>query len=340
MDVAVPVSGETAVITFSADAGQWVSLATSNSTLATSDSCPGVELLNPDGSWAGSLYACDPSDVMYATQLTQSGTYAIFVDGQGATGSIDIQLYDATPVSGTISIDGPPVAASMSAPSQNFEYTFSGTAGQQVGLSATNFSSYFPSYDDCSPDVQILDPNGNYIDEASFYLFDWPNGPPDGTATLWNGNDVLASDGAYSILVDNSGCMSGSLQIALFTSNTQGGTISLNGATATATSSVPGQPTQLTIGAGTGQSVYLNTSNSTYQDEVEVELIDPNGLFVDLLGQCGASGTMGPDTLSINGTYTLSVVPQGAPGSIDLSLSSQSSGAASGGCGDGGGGVD
>ncbi len=321
VDVTLQVPGQDANITFSANAGQWVSVVPSNLTFA---GCVNIELLNPDGSWANSLFACDPSDVMDATQLTQSGTYSIFVDGIGATGSIDIQLNEATPVSGTISIDGAPVQASMSAPSQNFEYSFSGTAGQEAGLSITNFSSY--NLNECSPEMTLYDPNGNYIDSIDLYLSEFP----DGTATLDNGADVLVSDGTYSIFLDNTGCTSGSAQIDLFTSNTQTGAITFNGATIAASSSVPGQLSQLTISGGAGQSIYLNTSNSTYQDCVFIELIDQsqaelgNYSFVDWLYQCGAgsTGTMGPDTLSSD-TYTLLVTPSGEAGSVDLSLSSQ-----------------
>jgi hypothetical protein len=319
VDVTLHVSGQVANITFSASAGQWVSLATSNSTL---NGCAEIELLNPDGSWVNSVYACNPSDVMYASQLTQSGTYSIFVDGQGATGSIDIKLNDATPVVGTISIDGAPVDPSMSSPSQNFEYTFSGTTGQAIGLSVTNFTSYA----DCSPAISIFDPNGNYVDQQNLNPSFWP----DGTASLGNGNDVLASDGTYSIFLDNTGCSSGSAEITLFTSTTLTGTITFNGPTVTVASTLPGQPTELTIGGGAGQTVYLNTSNSTYQDCVNIVLDDATSSVVDDLWQCGATGTKGPDALSGDG-YTIWVYPLGAPGSIDLSLSSQSSGGGGGG---------
>ena len=320
VDVTLQVPGQLAIITFSAKAGQLVSVVTSNSTFTAG--CAGIELLNPDGFDVGGLLACDPTDIMSPPQLALPGTYSIFVDGSGATGSIDITVNDATPVIGAISIDGAPVVPSMSAPSQNFEYTFSGTAGQQVGLSVTSFSSY--NLDACSPEITLSDPEGNYIDSIDLY----PGEFPDGTATLNSGADVLASDGTYTIFLDNTGCSTGSAQIDLYTSNTQTGTISLNRAAVTAASSVPGQPTHLTINGGAGQSIQLNTSNSTYQDCVIIELIDQseaelgNYIVVDSLDQCGTSSTMGPDTLSSD-TYTLLVTPSGEPGSIDLSLSSQ-----------------
>jgi YD repeat-containing protein len=314
---------QNANISFNANAGQWIAVATSNAML-DGIGCVSIELLNPDGSWANSLFACDQDAATAATQLAQSGTYSVFVDGGFTYGTIDIQVADATPVSGTMPIDGAPVDPSMSTPWQNFNYTFGGNAGQEVGLSVTNFSSY--DLGECSPEITLYDPNGNYID--SIYLF--PSEFPDGSATLGNGNDVLPSDGTYSIFLDNAGCTSGSMQIDLYTSNTQTGTITFNGPTVSAASTVPGQPTQLTISGGTGQSVYLNTSSSTYQDCVSVELIDQtqadlgNYSYVDSLYQCGAgsSGTMGPDTLSSD-SYALVVTPYGQAGSIDLSLSSQ-----------------
>ena len=311
VDVALQVPGQDANITFSANAGQWVSLSTSNSTL---DECAGIELVNPDSSQADGLAACDPSDVMSATQLTQTGTYSIFVDGNGATGDIDVQLNDATPVSGAISINGPTVVASMSAPSQNFEYTFTGEAGQEIGLSMTNFSSY--NLSQCYPAVILDDPDGNYVDALDLSSSQFP----DGTASLKNGADVLASNDTYSILVANDGCSIGGGDIELYTSNTQVGAITLNGAAVTATSNVPGQLTQLTFRGCPGQTISLNTSNSTYEDCVEITLTDPNNVFLDGLYQCGAADTMGPETLMSNGTYTLLVTPVGEAGSIDLNL--------------------
>ena len=319
VDVTLQMPGELAIITFSVNAPQSVGVVTSNSTFT--NGCAAIELLNPDGSEADWLWACDLTDRMSPPQLAP-GAYSIFVDGSGATGSIDITVTDATPVIGAISIDGAPVVPSMSAPSQNVEYTFSGTAGQQVGLSVTSFSSY--NLDACSPEITLSDPEGNYIDSIDLY----PGEFPDGTATLNSGADVLASDGTYTIFLDNTGCSTGSAQIDLYTSNTETGTISLNGAAVTAASSVPGQPTQVTINGGAGQSIQLNTSNSTYQDCVIIELIDQsqaelgNYIVVDSLYQCGTSATMGPDTLSSD-TYTLLVTPSGEAGSIDLSLSSQ-----------------
>ena len=142
----------------------------------------------------------------------------------------------------------------MSEPSQGFEYTFSRTTGQEIGLSVTNFLSY----GDGSPAHIFWISSGNYVDGQILNPSYWP----DGTASLEDGNDVLSSDGTYSISLTTLAVV-GTAEITLFTSNTETGAIAFNGDTVTAPSTLPGQPMQLTIGGGAGQTVYLNTSNST-----------------------------------------------------------------------------
>jgi hypothetical protein len=50
---------------------------------------------------------------------------------------------------------------------------------------------------------------------------------------------------------------------------------------------------------------------------------DPNGGYVDSDWTCDPSSSMGPDTLSLTGAYSLLVEPYGAAGSIDLNLTGQ-----------------
>jgi RHS repeat-associated protein len=70
------------------------------------------------------------------THTLAAGTYKVVVDPTGANaGSANLNLYDVpADLSGTISIGGPSVTASIGTPGQNAAYTFTGTGGQNVNL--------------------------------------------------------------------------------------------------------------------------------------------------------------------------------------------------------------
>jgi hypothetical protein len=146
--------------------------------------------------------------------------------------------------------------------------------------------------------------------------------------------DVLPSNSTqsslYWIYVDDSSCLGGGTsQIQLYSSPMLTGMIGINGAPVTVVSTVPGQETQLTFTPTHNQSVSLETSNSTYLCggqyfsylDPTATLTDPNGNYVDSADFC-ESPSFGPNTLSTNGIYTITVEPFGPTGSVDLTLTS------------------
>jgi hypothetical protein len=326
----VTLNGQPINITFTGNEGQWVEMTESNSTLSA---CVTASLLDPAGGaiWPpGEFCLTTRSEIYYmdAQELPTTGTYTISLNPPtGATGSVEIQLYNATPTTGPITPNGPPVTAWMTAPSQNFMYTFSGTEGERAGVAITDFEYPF-----CYQTVSLYAPDGEQLDQRvlDYYLSEVSY--PGGTATM---TDVLPSNSTptspYWLYVDDSGCSWGSAQIQLYSSPMQTGTIGINGPPVTAVSTVPGQQTQLTVtpNLSQNQSVSLQTSNSTYLDcdphwtDVDgfAVLTDPNGNPVDEADLC-ESPSFGPVTLSTGGTYTITVEPDGAPGSVDLTLTS------------------
>ena len=75
---------------------------------------------------------------METSVLPATGTYTILIDPNGTdTGNITFSLYNVTDLPGTITINGPAVGVTTTAPGQNVRLTFQGTAGQwvSVGLS-------------------------------------------------------------------------------------------------------------------------------------------------------------------------------------------------------------
>jgi YD repeat-containing protein len=312
--VTVTTPGISVSLTFNGSAGQWVRVDTSNSTLA---SCAEISLENPSGRSLNSTSMCDPSDAITATLLPTTGTYTIFVYLGSDTGTFDVKASSITPINGTMTIDGPPATITSSGPEQLYDFTFSGSAGQQISFVATNF----PFFNNCpayAPLVTLYDGNFSEIDDTYLDQADWP----DGNANLYAGIEILPSDGTYTLILD-AACGPMSVALQLFSAPTLTGTVSINGGSVNVPSNVPAQETQLTFSGTTGQSVRLTAANSTYQDGVCVWLYDPTGGYVD--ANCiydPSSSAIGPKILSVDGSYSILIEPYGATGSIDIGVTS------------------
>ena len=94
--------GQDSKLTFSGRTGQQISLNVTNSSFGF---CPnvGITIYNPDGSQLASSTICSSNNGSIApTPLSQTGTYSIFVDVGDVTGSLTLQLYNGSDLSGTV----------------------------------------------------------------------------------------------------------------------------------------------------------------------------------------------------------------------------------------------
>jgi YD repeat-containing protein len=195
---AVPVTttypGQNETLTFSGTAGQIVSVNLTSSTYSFGNL--NVSLLRPDGSTQATV--CCGGTFLDAQTLATTGTYTILVDPQGAaTGSVSVNLYQFTMLSGTITINGSAVPVSTTVPGQNETLTFSGTAGQTVSISLS--SSTYP-----------------------FGTLNFSLKKPDGSTQasgccggLSISSQTLATTGTYSILIDPQGASTGGVTVTL-----------------------------------------------------------------------------------------------------------------------------
>ncbi|WP_143477824.1 Ig-like domain-containing protein, partial [Pseudogulbenkiania subflava] len=135
--VTIGSAGKKALILFDAIAGQRVGLQVNSMSFA---SCVNVQLTRPDGSTVysgcmgvGSLI--DPPPI-----LPYSGTYTLFINPvNNQTGSMTFVLPSVpSDVTGTITVDGPPVTVTTTVAGQNANLTFSGSVGQRVALQSTS----------------------------------------------------------------------------------------------------------------------------------------------------------------------------------------------------------
>jgi YD repeat-containing protein len=139
--------GQDARLTFEGAAGQRVSLGVSDVRfdIETIVLAGEVSILHPDGTkLASSRIATDGSDID-AAPLSDTGTYTVVVDPGVLTVSLTLTLSE--PVTGTLTIDGPPVPVTLNRPGQDARLTFENTAGQQVrlGVGEVSFDTSFAS---------------------------------------------------------------------------------------------------------------------------------------------------------------------------------------------------
>jgi RHS repeat-associated protein len=163
VSVTTTAPGQNASYTFTATAGQRISMRADTGTLTSPCSCGGIEyvrLFNPGGqnfASAGPLGAnsWDFVDV----QTLVAGTYTVLVDPPGdAYGQTTIHLYDVPPdlTSPTMVVNGNSQTITLGTPGQNALLPFYGRAGDKVTLAWSGSTISGTQY-------KIEDPNGNEL---------------------------------------------------------------------------------------------------------------------------------------------------------------------------------
>ena len=181
-------------------AGQTISLSVTNSTYNGCFST-NITIRNPDNSTLTTGNICSATGLIADTMLSQTGTYTIFIDPLNAnTGSATFQLFDATEVDVPVTIGGPSVTLTTTAPGQNGGMTFSATGGQVVSVDASSVT-----YPGCpAVNVRLDDPNGSAVTGFSS-LCNGFSGTVESMVTL------PMISGTYKIFVDPVGAGPGSI---------------------------------------------------------------------------------------------------------------------------------
>src|SRR5215213_7729795 len=294
--------GQNARLTFTGTYGQRVSMNLSSVTINGAY----VSLLRPDGSQQTYVYTGTGGTFMDSQLLTTPGTYTLFVDPQGTnTGAMTVQLLNITDnVGATITPGGAPVTVSTTQPGQNARVTFAGTAGQRVSLSLTgetNPGAY----------VYLLNPDGAQLS----YVYT-------GTGGAFLDTQTLPATGTYTVFVDPSNTYTGSATLRLFNVPADAaGLITPGGAPVTVTGAAPGHNPRLTFTGVYGQRVSVSLGSVTIPGAY-VSLLRPDGSQqTNTYVSQGGTGLIDMQTLSVPGTYTIFVDPQGTgTGSVTVTL--------------------
>ncbi|HEV2387694.1 MAG TPA: IPT/TIG domain-containing protein [Candidatus Acidoferrales bacterium] len=182
----ITIPGQAALYTFSATAGQQVSLYQQNVTLP--GACPAsLYILNPDGSQAYSNTCAGSGFFSGALTLNQTATYTLkLVPNGSGTGSATETMYLVpAPATGSFTLNQPGATVTTTVPGQSAQLTFSGSANQLMTLSANNNSMSCITVNVYPPGSQTsLYSTNNYDCYGSNFLFPQVTLPSTGTYTV------------------------------------------------------------------------------------------------------------------------------------------------------------
>lgn len=299
--VATTAPGQNASLSFSGTAGQRISM--NITAVSSSLICPTFSIVKPDGTYLMAPTSTCSTSMYYDTvTLPLTGNYTIVVNPPGmSTGSATFALYAVPPnSSGAITIGGPAVILGNTAPGQNVNLTFSGTAGQRISMNATSFSSTL-----ACPAFAILKPDGTSLVASSYNC----------ASSFFIEVTTLPVSGTYTIVMDPNGTSTGSATFTLYEVPPDAGAVLTPGAAGlTLATTTPGQNFSLSFGGTAGQRISLNvTGIASFAPCPSFSVIKPDG--TNLLAPttpCGGTFFVDATTLPLSGNYTMVMNPSGA----------------------------
>jgi hypothetical protein len=204
--VATTTPGQNVRLTFAGSAGQRVSIGLANVTIGTSSCCAAkVSVTKPDGTALVSpTYFGAKGGFVDTRTLPVGGPYTVLVDPQDEdTGAVTLALYEVPPdLVGTLPLGAPPVGVTIGTPGQNARFTFAGTAGQRLTLSAANVLMGTSSC--CAAKLSVTKPDGTTLLAPSYF------GRRGATFSL-----LPPTSGTHTVLLDPQAGETGSLTLAL-----------------------------------------------------------------------------------------------------------------------------
>ncbi len=299
--VATTTPGQNAVLTFPGAAGQAVALQLSGVTISSGM----ASLLRPDGTVLVTKPFAVNGVFLDRTVLPVTGLYSIAIDPSGAAvGTATATLYDVPPdVSGTITVGGPAVPITTTAPGQNARLTFAGTAGEAVGLDVSRVTIV-------SGTVSILRPDGTTLTSKFF-----------STGGTFLDGTSLPSTGTYTVVVDPSDALTGTATLKLAdVPQDLTRPIAAGGPPVTVTTTTAGQNVRLTFTGAAGQSVSLQLAGVTIANGI-VSFLRPDGTTLAIKAFAAGTTFVDPVVLPAGGTYTVLIDPANAAvGSLTATL--------------------
>jgi YD repeat-containing protein len=193
------VPGQNSWGSFSGTSGQRVSILVSGGSFSggVSGSSSTFYFRTSGGSTLGSVFVTG-SGFIDSVSLGSTGTFHVISDLNNSTvGSATVTAYNVVDSSGTVTINGGATSVSTSTPGQDGDYTFSGTASQQVTVSITSNTTSCVA-------ITLKKPDGSTLTSTSSCA---------GSFNL--AQQTLPTTGTYTIHVNPSGSNTGSLNLTV-----------------------------------------------------------------------------------------------------------------------------
>ena len=299
--------GQNARYTFAGTTGKPLSLVLSGDTFLGTTS---VYVYQPNGSLLTqtSISAGNSATLVDLTPPV-TGTYTVLVTPEGtATGTLTTTLW--ADVSGTLTINGAATAASVPI-GRDGRYTFTGTAGQGLGLGITDVVTT-PA--DNYVYVKVLKPDQTVLLDCNVIYHSVGGGRCNPL--------LLPASGVYTVLLEPSAAAA-TLKLWLSTEVT--GTLAANGAAQTFTTTRVGQNARYTFAGTTGKPLSLVLSGGTFPGTTSVYVYQPNGSLLTQTSLYYESGAGSFTILSLDppatGIYKVLMTPEGtATGTLTTTL--------------------
>jgi hypothetical protein len=284
--VTIATIGEVAVRSFTATAGQKVTLTAIGNTI------PGVDLLvrQPNGGSLTNLFASGPTAFRDTFTLPVTGTYTIAVDPrEQLVGTVTFTLNAVPDNAGETALDAP-TTVTIATIGEVAVRSFAATAGQKVTLTATG--NTIPGVD-----LFVRQPNGGSL----INLF--ASGQ-----TGFRDTFTLPVTGTYTIAVDPREQLVGTVTFTVNAVPDNTGVTALDAPTTVSIGTI-GEVAERSFTATAGQKVTLTATGNTIPG-VDLFVRQPNGGSLINLFVSGPTGFRDTFTLPVTGTYTIAVDPR------------------------------
>jgi large repetitive protein len=312
-------TGQGKNFTFKGKGGETVTVSASGGTFPSNCDL-NLYLLSSSGTQLGEAGCAAQSGFIGETVLPGKGTYVVSLVPLGNsigsnTGSLTLSL-SANPANSTITVNGSTTFTATHT-GQGQEFTFSGTSGETVTVSASGGT--FPS--NCDLNMYLVSSSGTQLGTSGC-----------ASQSGFIGETVLPGTGTYGVelvpLGNSIGSNTGKVTLSL-SSDAANSTITANGAAVTFTASHTGQGRNFTFTGKAGETVTVSASGGTFPSNCDLTmyLLGSSGTQLGEAGCASQSGFIGETILPGKGTYTVELDPIGNSigsntGSVTLSLSS------------------
>src|SRR4051812_29688651 len=284
--VTIATIGEGAIRTFSATAGQKLTLTVSGNSIAGA----GLTKRDPKRNTPAPFFASGATAFRDVFALPATGTYTITVDPRDVlTGSLTFTMNAVPDDVGSTAI-GTPTTVTIGTIGEVAIRTFTATAGQKLTLTVSGSSI-------AGADLTVRDPIGNTV--ATLFA---------SGATAFRDVFTLPTTGSYTITVDPRDVLTGSLTYTMNAVPDNTGSTAI-GTPTTVTIGTIGEVAIRTFSATAGQSVSVSVSGNTIAG-VDLTVRNASGNTVATLFASGATATRSAFTLPVTGTYTITVDPR------------------------------